>query len=260
MRSVRSLARFAVTVVPVAALAGLVVFTAPRAAYAQSFNYNFATGSQGFVSTVGTGNAAAAWTYSPTAGVGGVGAWFTNGSSTVTQVFLTSPNLVLTQSGTINGSFTHRFNFEAATAAGSTVGFDGGIIEYSTNGGAWTQVGTSLVTGQGYNKTISTEFSSSLGGLAAFSGTSTGYATPAYVTTNFTLGTTAAQSFTAGNVVRFRFNAAYDNSVALPAPDWLIGNISFNVTPEPGTLSLLGMGLAGGVGALGIVRLKRKTA
>ncbi|MBA3631302.1 MAG: VCBS repeat-containing protein [Acidobacteria bacterium] len=67
-------------------------------------------------------------------------------------------------------SFKNFFNTEA--------GFDGMVLEYTTNGGAtWTDViagGGSFVSG-GYNVTISSGFSSPIAGRRAWSGDSSGY-------------------------------------------------------------------------------------
>ena len=76
---------------------------------------------------------------------------------------------------TINGgtklTFRHNFNTEA--------GFDGGVLEISINGGAFSDIlaaGGTFVT-NGYNRTLSTSYNNPLAGRQAWSGTSNGFVT-----------------------------------------------------------------------------------
>lgn len=58
--------------------------------------------------------------------------------------------------------------------AGASVGFDGGVIEASTNGGStWSDLGP-MMTRNGYNLTIDPDFGSPIAGREAFSGNSGG--------------------------------------------------------------------------------------
>ncbi|MCB2156845.1 hypothetical protein KQI84_18355 [bacterium] len=59
--------------------------------------------------------------------------------------------------------FYHRYYFEE--------GFDGGVLEISTNGGtSWSQL-TSEITSGGYDATIPSEYGSPIGGMSAWTGT-----------------------------------------------------------------------------------------
>ncbi len=70
-------------------------------------------------------------------------------------------------------SFRHYFSMEAA--ADSQVGYDGGVLEISTNGGSsWFDAAPYFVSGA-YNRVLSAEFQNPLGGRAAFSGDSGGF-------------------------------------------------------------------------------------
>jgi len=89
--------------------------------------------------------------------------------------------------------FNHAHDFESA--------FDGGVLEYSANGGAWTDAG-SLITHNGYNGILSTCCSNPLGGRSAFVAESYGY-----YSTRLNLGQLA------GNSVRFRYRIGTDSSV-----------------------------------------------
>lgn len=234
----------------IALIAGaLTLLTAPSHA---QVTYNFATGDQGFTSN------SPLWSYSAAGGVGGTGAWNLGTQLTVANPILTSPIFTVTTPGTVTGSLFHRFNFEAR----DVLNYDGGLLEYSVNGGDWQQIGNTLLTGTGYTGTLSNNYSNPLAGRQAFSNLSTGYATPVYTTTGFTLGTSSALNFAAGSQVQFRFNAGFDNSDNSGNPSWQLGSVSFTnaaapsaAAPEPGTFALLAVS---GIPALGIALRRRK--
>jgi hypothetical protein len=76
-------------------------------------------------------------------------------------------------------TFSHNFNLEASDID-PNLGFDGGVLEMSTDGGNTFQdilaVGGSFVMG-GYNRTISTDRGSAIAGRQAWSGNSGGFIT-----------------------------------------------------------------------------------
>ena len=76
-------------------------------------------------------------------------------------------------------TFRHNFNLEASDADPS-LGFDGGVLEISTDGGNTFQdilaAGGSFIIG-GYNRTISTDRGSPIAGRQAWSGNSHGFIT-----------------------------------------------------------------------------------
>ena len=102
--------------------------------------------------------------------------------------------------------------------------FDGGVLEYSTNGGgSWQDIlagdGGSVsadagrITANGYNSTISTSYSSPIGGRQAWSGNSGGF-----------LATSVDLSGMSGETVSFRFRMACDSSVA--ATGWYVDDVA----------------------------------
>lgn len=94
--------------------------------------------------------------------------------------------------------FNHSHGFETGLAG--TV-FDGGVVEYSTNGGNnWTDA-DSLFTHNGYNATLSSQ-SNPLNGRSAFGGDSSGY-----ISSRLDLSSLSGQN------VRFRFRIGTDGSV-----------------------------------------------
>lgn len=76
-------------------------------------------------------------------------------------------------------TFRHNFNLEASDMD-PNLGFDGGVLEISTDGGNTfqdiTAAGGSFVSG-GYNRTISTDRGSPIAGRQAWSGNSNGFIT-----------------------------------------------------------------------------------
>jgi Zn-dependent metalloprotease len=94
--------------------------------------------------------------------------------------------------------FRHAFGFED-DASGA---YDGGILQYSTNGGAtWTNVTGAMFTHNGYNGTIASGFGNPLGGQTGFVRESNGY-----ISSRVNLASLAGQP------IRFRFRIGTDSS------------------------------------------------
>lgn len=91
--------------------------------------------------------------------------------------------------------FRHSYDFEADS--GNT--YDGGVLEYSTNGGQTWQDAGPLIGANGYNGVINNENSNPLGGRSAFVAASMGYG-----------ASRLDLSSLAGTAVRFRFRIASD--------------------------------------------------
>lgn len=137
--------------------------------------------------------------------------------------------------------FAHRFSFEF----NSNDAFDGGLLEVRINGGAFTYVPNSSLTGTGYTPDF--DGVDGLGQKTGFSSTSAGYGGGSFVNTTAALGT-----FAPGDTVVVRFVGGWDESSAFASPNWVIDNVSVTgAVPEPGTLAFLG--LAG----LGLLRRRR---
>jgi len=102
--------------------------------------------------------------------------------------------------------FDHSFDFEPF--------WDGGVVEYSTNGGAtWIDAGSLFDAGQAYNATAN-DSENPLGGRQVFSLDSGGV----YTTTRLNLASLAGQT------VRFRFRIGSDSSVG--SSGWHIDNVA----------------------------------
>jgi hypothetical protein len=104
-------------------------------------------------------------------------AWI-NDPPVISDKYLDSPVVYATESIFVWFTFRHNFNLEASTQD-PNVGFDGGVLEISMDGGQTFQDITGsgrFVTG-GYNRTIATNRGSPIAGRAAWSGNSEGFIT-----------------------------------------------------------------------------------
>jgi len=155
--------------------------------------------------------------------------WATSTSGTPAPAFDTAPNAAFVNdpncisderldspafpivSPTAQLTFRNNFNMEN--------GFDGGVLEVSTNGGATFQdilaAGGSFVTG-GYTGTISVNFGNPLAGRMAWEGSSSGFIT---TTVNF------PASFNGQSVI-LRFRRGTDSSVS--GQGWRIDSLSIS--------------------------------
>ncbi len=152
----------------------------------------------------------AAWSVVSSASNSPTQSWFVSDQSVIKdQVLQTSSGVALPAGATASLEFFHNYNTEST--------FDGGVLEYSTNGGSsWQDIlsgNGSRITENGYNSTISTSYGSPIGGRSAWSGNSGGF-----------LRTTVDISDFAGSTVLFRWRMACDNSVA--ATGWWVDDVT----------------------------------
>jgi hypothetical protein len=107
--------------------------------------------------------------------------------------------------------FNHAYSFEN--------GRDGGVLEYSTNGGAsWNDAG-SLSTYNGYDGALPTTYGNPLGGRSAFMNDSYGY-----------ISTRASLASLAGQTIRFRFRLGSD-SIGPAYYGWFIDDVRIYTCP-----------------------------
>ncbi len=136
--------------------------------------------------------------------------WFAPDVASISDQSLATPALAVGDDASL--SIRHSYSMEE--------GFDGGVIEISTAGlgGPWSDLG-SAVTQNGYTDTISTDYSSPIGGQPAFSGSSGGF-----------LETIIDLSAYAGQTVHIRFRLACDSSVA--GTGWWVDDVGVNLSPQ----------------------------
>jgi hypothetical protein len=120
-------------------------------------------------------------------------------------------------------AFAQNFNLEASDMD-PNVGFDGGVLEMSTDGGNTFQdilaVGGSFLMG-GYNRTIATDRGSPIAGRQAWSGNSQGFTT------------TVVNLPPSPGVVRLRWRMASDNSGS--GEGWRVDTVDIiHCVPVPG--------------------------
>ncbi len=114
--------------------------------------------------------------------------------------------------------FKHAVQFEST--------YDGGVLEYSTNGGTtWTDAGSLIVDGLHYNGTISPSFGNPLAGRSAFTNPSHGY-----VSTLVNLSSMASQT------IQLRWRVGTDGSIG--SYGWFVDDVSVNTCPTPSTVAL----------------------
>lgn len=175
---------------------------APAAIFAQNFDSVTAPALPTGWTNVQTSGTGITWRTSTTTPNSSPNAAFANEIASVNAAALVTSAIAI-NSSSAQISFRNRFNLEDSTTAG--VGYDGTVLEFSTNGGTtWTDIitgGGSFVS-NGYTDTIATNFSSPIAGRQAWSGNSGGY-----VTTVVNLPASLN-----GQNVRFRWLTASDSS------------------------------------------------
>jgi hypothetical protein len=106
-------------------------------------------------------------------------ALFIDDPSVVSDKRLDGPFVEFVENCCLRLTFRHNFHLEASDVD-LNLGFDGGVLELSTDGGNTFQdilaVGGSFVMG-GYNRTVATDRGSPIAGRQAWSGNSDGYVT-----------------------------------------------------------------------------------
>jgi hypothetical protein len=146
--------------------------------------------------------------------------------SNLTSTFLELPSFVANND--VEVSFMRRNVME--------LNFDGATLEMSRNGGPFANVGAGVWSTGGYTGTISTFFSSAIGGQMAWANTQTTF-----------IQTTGLLDVDNGDTVALRFRVTTDSSVIPAGAGLWIDNLVIQSIPAPGAMALLG--LAGLVGA-----------
>ncbi len=165
----------------------------------------------------------APWQYDTGYATSGTRMLYGEDLATTSDVSVVSPTISVPASIPSGGAFL-RFNHAYQFESSGSSNWDGGVVEYSTNGGtSWTDAG-SLIVNNSYNGTLHP--SNPLGARAAFTGESHGY-----YSTRVNLASLAGQSN-----VRFRFRIGTDSSVG--ALGWVVDDVSaytcaVNTAPPP---------------------------
>jgi hypothetical protein len=158
------------------------------------------------------------WAVVTTAAHGGARSAFAPDVTNIADQWLTTAGTYTIPPGASAATlaFWHLFDLEN--------GFDGGVLELSTSGGAtWVDAGANITQG-GYNGPISTSFGNPLAGRAAWTGNPNG---TGFVQVLVDLLPYAGQSLT------FRVREGTDSSVG--APGWWVDDVSLTVVQPPPT-------------------------
>jgi uncharacterized repeat protein (TIGR01451 family) len=149
------------------------------------------------------------WTLTGTNPNSGSFGWFA-----ADPVGVTDQYLILASPVVLNDFSTLRFWHEYDTEAG----WDGGVVEISTNGGAnWSDLG-SLMIQNGYNSTLNATTPNPIAGREAFSGDSGGY-----IETIVELGSFSGES------AQIRFRLGSDEFVG--ADGWYVDDVLIHTEP-----------------------------
>ena len=121
--------------------------------------------------------------------------------------------------------FNHAYAFDSEAYLGNNYYYDGGVVEYSINGGATWQDAGSLFDSRGYNGTIDTGYGNPLEGRTAFVGDSIGYGSSRLNLSNL-----------AGQNVQFRFRIGSDDSFG--SLGWIIDDVQIYTCASCGDQSV----------------------
>lgn len=188
---------------------------APARAKSQS-EYSLQTGGTAFFDNMENGtngwtrshdSGSTDWTQVTTTNHSSTRSWFANDPSSVSDIYLVSPAIVISNGYEL--SFWHYYNTES--------GYDGGVVEASTNGSTWIDIGTNSGVLNGYNATISSAIllNSPIRGRPAFSGNSGGFIETRIPLANF-----------AGKTINVRFRAASDRNTS--GTGWWVDDVAVN--------------------------------
>jgi hypothetical protein len=139
--------------------------------------------------------------------------WHVDDIGGYTDSRLTSPVFTVDGSGSFNVQFDHQWGFEFDGGGN----YDGGVIEMSVNGGAFSDLGATA-----YNGTILNQGTSNLNPLKGRSGFVQNSAGVVH--------TSLTQAIAPGSTVQIRFRAASDSSFG--STGWDVDNIAFTGVVE----------------------------
>jgi hypothetical protein len=157
------------------------------------------------------GTSTSAWTHIRKTALDG--AFHSDDLATNNDVQLVSPPLIASATDPVVVKFDHTYDFELSDAA-----YDGGVIEFSTDGGStWADVTTITGVTPGYTAAITTASHNPIGGREAFTGKNPANPSTDSVTLDF--GTHLA-----GMTFQLRFRIGSDD--AQGAGGWTIDNLA----------------------------------
>jgi len=180
-------------------------------------------------------------------------AWFGPDNDHASDITLATPELDVAATGSFTLAFDHFFNMEFAgfDSSGNAYGFDGGVIEVSTDGGAtWNDafgstIGATVTTGNGYNG-----FDLSLKADGTFDPSDSTLGHPGFIANNEDPNNPVLEHLVvnfgtklAGQKVRVRFRETTDEATGVFG--WVVDNIAVTgVTNKPFSVTVADAGKA----------------
>jgi len=154
-------------------------------------------------------NSAGIWDVTDLFAKGGLFSQWGDDAGSITDIRLTMTSAVTVPAG---GRFYFDHAHEFESDGGSH--YDGGVLEYSTNGGSvWNDAASLIDGGRAYTGVLSSCCSNPLAGRSAFTKTSFGFT-----------GTRLNLASLAGQNIKFRFRIGTDSSIGTAG--WFVDNVS----------------------------------
>ena len=182
--------------------AARIEYTSQRTGESSYFYDQVESGVNGWVTSKAGGSD---WIIASTGSHSPTRSWFAEDDTVIADQYLTRSNIAVSNGAVL--SFWHYYDLEDS--------YDGGVVEISTNRLSWVDLGGSASL-NGYNRTISGYYGSSIGGRSAFSGSSGGFIETRIPLDNF-----------AGQTVSIRFREADDDGYA--SFGWWVDDIRISV-------------------------------
>ena len=172
------------------------------------FSDNVENGTNGWTHSAAAGTDS--WAISTARAVSPTHSWFSNDPATVSDQRLVSPTIALP--GALNGLNFQFQQFVDIENNGATACYDGGVLEISVDGGAFTQIPNSQLLVGPYRGAVSGNFSNPLAGLQAWCGAALPFSRVVVDLASY-----------AGHNAQFRFRLGSDTSQAKEG--WYIDDV-----------------------------------
>ena len=186
-------------------------------------------------------NGSTNWAWSTAQKHDGTHSWFAEDMDSISDMVLVSPSFGVAASPGTTLSFYHTYAFEGDTADC----YDGGTLEYSTNGGTtWTVVPAADFTAGAYTGTAYTGYGNPIGGEAAWCGGTVG--TMTLVTVNL-----GADANLVNKTVQLRWHEGSDDSET--ATGWYVDTVAITNAQVQGTCTTSSGCTTPGVPTIGAV-------
>jgi hypothetical protein len=172
------------------------------------FSDNIENGTNGWTHSAASGTDS--WAISTARSVSPTHSWFSNDPATVADQRLVSPTIALP--GSLNGLNFQFQQFVDIENNGAAACYDGGVLEISVDGGAFTQIPNSQLLVGPYRGAVSGSFSNPLAGLQAWCGAALPFSRVVVDLASY-----------AGHNAQFRFRLGSDTSQAREG--WYIDDV-----------------------------------